>query len=190
LKIACRHAWRNKKLRLLILAQAVGYGAGESNFRFMGAYVNSLWPAWGVGLYRGLNHTCGFTGFWFAGRLVDKIGKPRTLMATNIVPTFLQITAAGLSNMVSPILLALGSIFFGPETVACDQLMQDDFTDAQRATLGSVSSLMGSLSYAICAIGIGAVSDHFGLAAGIAFGAAAGFAALPLFMHLFRRHFS
>jgi MFS family permease len=190
LKTACRHVWRNKRLRLLILAQAIGYGAGESNFRFMGAYVNSLWPVWGVGLYRGLNHACGFTGFWFSGRLVDKIGKPRTLMATNIVPTFLQVTAACINDFVSPIMLGLASLFFGPETVACDQLMQDDFTDAQRATLGSVSSLMGSLSYALFAVCIGAVSDHFGLATGIAFGALGGFMSLPLFMRLFRKHFA
>ena len=81
-----------------------------------------------------------------------------------------------------------GSILFGPGIVARDYLLQREFTDEQRATMGSVASFAGSIVYAIVAFWIGIVADHFGLAAGVGFGVVMSATSLPLYVwHFMQR---
>jgi hypothetical protein len=73
--------------------------------------------------------------------------------------------------------------------VARDKLLQDEFSDDQRATMGSIASFTGSLFYAVMALAIGFVSDRWSLAAGVGFGVTISALSLPLYIWLFRKHF-
>jgi MFS family permease len=188
-KKACVFVWKNKRLRLLIVGQAISYGAGESTFSFKSAFVNILWPTWAVGFYRALNHGLGFIGFWFAGKWVAHVKAPQMLALTEGICFVLDALAVGFANVVSPLLMLAGALLYGPFMVARDQLLQNEFTDTQRATLGSVASFSGSIFYAGVALCLGVISDHFGLAAGIGFGVGVCLLALPLYVWLFRKHF-
>ncbi|MDE1900106.1 MAG: hypothetical protein KGI37_00485 [Alphaproteobacteria bacterium] len=137
-------------------------------------------------------HDCGVkmaAGFWFAGRIIERLRAPRVLWLGEAFMSALSWAGVLLSNMASPVLMSVGAAGFGPYTVACDKLLQEEFTDDQRATLGSVASFTGSILYALFAPLIGLVADRFGIAAGLCFGYAFCSLSLPVFIRLFRRHF-
>src|ERR1700722_20142266 len=80
LKTALAKLARNPNLLLLVIGQAISWGAGESNFNFKLAFVNGLWPSWAVALFKASNHVLGFLSFWLAGPLIDRLKAARLLM--------------------------------------------------------------------------------------------------------------
>ena len=99
--------------------------------------------------------------------MIDRFKKTMYLAVQQAYWLVSQTIGLILSNVISPLLFMSGSILFGPGIVARDYLLQREFTDEQRATMGSVASFAGSIVYAIVAFWIGIVADHFGLAAGV-----------------------
>ncbi len=188
-KVAFSKVLYNPRLRLLMIGQAISYGAGEATFNFRNALINILWPVWAIGIYRGLNNAGGFLGFWFSGRIIDRVTAPYMLAFAEAYWFCSQMIAVNISNVISPIIFLTGASFYGPFMVARDKLLQAEFADEQRATMGSVASFTGSLFYAVMAVCIGAVSDHFGPAFGVGFGVSACAFSLPIYVWLFRKHF-
>jgi len=84
LKQAFTKIIHNPRLRLLTIGRAISYGAGEASFNFRNAYINSLWPLWALGIYRALNNACGFLGYWFSGRIIDRITAPYLLVLSEV----------------------------------------------------------------------------------------------------------
>jgi len=189
LKAACLLAYRNPKLRLLIIGQAISYGAGETCFFLKAAFVNMLWPTWAVGIYRGFNHFLGFVSYWFAGHVLDRMMGLRMLIIAEGCWFVAQAIAVLIKNIFSPVILLVVPLLIGPFSVARDHLLQKEFTDEQRAAMGSVASFTGSLVYAVMAIATGLVSDHFGLAAGVGFAVIAEAWSLPIYLRIFRKYF-
>ncbi len=189
LKSAIKTIYKNPRLRLLVVGQSISYGVGESSFNFNNAFINTLWPTWAVALFRALNHACGFIGFWFAGRIVDKIKAPYMLAVSETYWLISQTIATIMANVVSPVLFLSGATFYGPFIVARDQILQKEFTDEQRATMSSITSFTGSIVFALNALCLGMVTDHFGLIAGVFFGVFACGLSLPIYVWLFRKYF-
>ena len=187
LQRACIKTWKNPHLFLLVMAKGINYGAGESKFKFQSAFVNTLWPVWAVGLYRGINHAISFFGFRIAGRLIDRFGEPAIFITRDAYWFATQIIAVVINDILSPLLMVTGALLFGPGEVASDHLMQQEFTDDERATMGSISSFATSILFALCAVLIGSLSDHFGLRAGMAAGIALGVMSLPINLWIFRK---
>jgi MFS family permease len=189
LRVALRQTLANPRLRLLLIGQAISYGAGEAAFNFRNAFINALWPVWAVGIYRALNNAGGFFGYWFSGRIIDRFTAPLVLVAAEIYWFVSQAAAVVMSNVVSPVIFLTGALMYGPFMVSCDKLLQDEFSDDQRATMGSISTFVGSLFYAVMAVAIGSISDRFGLAFGVGFGLIISSLSLPVYFRLFRKHF-
>jgi len=189
LKDACVKIWRNPHLRSLTIAQAFTYGADDAKYQFQSVFFNTLWPTWAIGIYMTLNQILAFVSFWFAGRIVDRVRETLLLAAQQVYWVVSQTIALILSNTMTPVLFLSDAILFGPAMVARDHLMQKEFTDEQRATMGSVATFAASLVFSVVAFGIGVISDHFGLAAGVGFGVAISAIALPIYVGLFRKGF-
>lgn len=186
---ACANLWSNPKLMLLMIAKSVGYGFGESKYKFQTAYMNLLWPVWGVGLYRGINHILGFIGFCLGGRIVERFKAAYIFVLRDIYWFLTQTAGLIMNNAITPFLFASAAAVYGAGEVANDHLMQIEFTDEQRATMGSLASFASSVMFAIAAIIIGAVSDRFGIMAGVAVGVFGSVLSLPVYVWLFRRDF-
>ena len=58
----------------------------------------------------------------------------------------------GSQSVISPLLMSSTSLSYGVATVAENGLMQKEFTSHQRATMGSLNSLAGSLLFGAAAI--------------------------------------
>ena len=124
-----------------------------------------------------------------AGRLIERFGEPCIFIVRDIYWFVTQMGAVILNAFASPLIMLTGSFFFGPGEVASDHLMQKEFTDEQRATMGSIASFITSVFFAIVAVGIGVISDRFGVRAGLGAGIFVCFLAMPVNVWLFRKEF-
>lgn len=189
LKQACVKTWRNKHLLGLVAAKSINYGSGEAKFKFQSAFVNALWPTWAVGLYRGLNHGLSFFAYRAAGRLIERFGEPVVFITRDIYWLVSQMLAIAINAFISPIIFLSGALFFGPGEVASDHLMQKEFTNDERATMGSIASFVTSIVFAIVALMIGAISDRYGINYGLGTGICMCALAMPINLWLFRKEF-
>lgn len=162
LKTAFLKIWKNRKLRLLSFNQIIGFATGESTYQFRAAFVNTLWPIWAVGFSKVLSSIGAAISYWYSGKLIKRVGAFRLLLISNIYGKFINIFSVTIVSVLSPALLSTTSLFYGATSVANSKLMQKEFTDDQRATLGSVNSLLGNLAFGLFAIGLGLFADKFG----------------------------
>ncbi len=159
---ATKKIWMNRKLKLLSITSIVNTAVGESTFQFRSVFVNTLWPIWAVGFSTVLSNIGSALSHWYSGKLIKKFGAFRLMLIASIYGKIINIGAVAVATIVSPILLSTTSLFHGTNTVARSKLMQKEFTDEQRSTLGSINSFMGSLAFGIFAVLLGIFADKFG----------------------------
>lgn len=159
---AVKRIWTIRKLRLLSINQIIGDAIGEATYQFRSAFVNMLWPLWAVGFSTVLSSIGAAVSFWYSGRLIKRIGAFRLLLVSNIYSKVVNIISVAVATVFSPVLLSSTSLLYGATVVANSKLMQNEFSDQQRATLGSVQSLFGSLAFGLFAVVLGYFADKFG----------------------------
>lgn len=162
LKEAVKYFLKNKKLRILSLSNIVGYSTGEAAYHFQAAFFNTLWPLWAVGLARTISSASAALSFYSAGKAINRFKEIPLLIFGNLFGRFLNLSALLFVSIISPILMASTSLLFGTITVARENLLQKEFTENQRATMGSLNSLATSVFFAIFSLAIGFLADKFG----------------------------
>ena len=149
----------NKKLRLLSVSSILGYGFGEAGYQFQSAFYNTLWPVWAIGIAKTLSNVGATISFRFSGKIIKKFGATKMLLVDNIYNRIINIFSTAFPTVFSPLLMSSTSIFFGVTTVAKSTLMQKEFANDQRATMGSLNSFAGSIFFGIIAFTLGFVAD-------------------------------
>lgn len=162
LKESVQYFVKNKKLRTLNIATMLSFGLGEASYSFISAFYATVWPLWAVSLAKMFHNIGASTGFWFSGKIVNKFGATTILIWGNIYNRVVNIIASGFPSLISPLLVASTSLRYGPTSVAKNILLQKEFTGPERATMGSLNSLSGSIFFAIVAYGMGFVADKVG----------------------------
>jgi len=162
LKTALSLYKNNKKLRYLSLANIIAYGIGESSFQFQPIFYNSLLPVWAAGYMISLNSLISTISSRLSGRVIDKFKAINLLIFQEIYGRCVNIFALAVPTIFSPLLMALSSIPYGPGEVAKSMLLQQEFTDQQRATMASINSLVRNCLYALVAFLIGLTADKWG----------------------------
>jgi MFS family permease len=162
IKISAFYLWNNKRLRLVSLADILGFAFGEAAFNFGAAFIGTLWPIWAIGFARMISYGGAFVSYWFSGKIIKKIGDRNILIIANIVTRILNFFAYGIPSVFSPIIMTSSSIFYGATEVSKNNIMQQEYTHEQRATLSSMSSFFGSVGYGLFIPVIGLVADAYG----------------------------
>jgi len=157
---ALRGIRRNPVLRRMTLVSALRY-SGESAAQLSPVFVAGLWPLWALGLWRTFGHGVAFAGFRVSGWVIGRVGAARTLLFGELFDNVANVVALVMPTVFSPVLL--GSPAYGMSAIAQQTLLQREFTDRERATMGSLASLLGSVLYALVALGAGLVADHWGI---------------------------
>jgi MFS family permease len=150
---------KNRRLRLVSIAEVLGFGFGEANFYFQSAFFKMLIPEWLIGLVRSINHLFGAISFWYAGRMIKHFGNKKILIGGNVINTLLKFFALVFPSMLSPFIMAVTNLTYGSTSTARNTLMQREFSDAQRSTMDSIVSLGGSLLFSIVAVFLGYIAD-------------------------------
>ncbi|MEV4396398.1 MFS transporter [Nonomuraea sp. NPDC049607] len=157
---ALRGIRRNPVLRRMTLVSALRYSS-ESAAQLSPVFVTGLWPLWALGLWRTFGHGVAFIGFRVSGCVIGRVGAARTLLFGELFDNVANFLALIKPTVFSPVLL--GSPAYGMSTIAQQTLLQREFTDRERATMGSLASLLGSVLYALVALGAGLVADRWGI---------------------------
>lgn len=157
------HFKENYKLRLLTITSAIRFAVSESSYFLESAFVNMLWPIWGLGVFGLFQHILGATGYYFSGKFINRFGALRILFFENIINRILSFTALFYPSLLSPGLIASASFPWGAGMVAENSLLQKEFTEKQRATMGSLNSLFGSITFGIFSIILGFLGDKLGV---------------------------
>jgi MFS family permease len=147
---------------VLSAASVLSFAIGESAWLFRSAFVEKLWPVWGLGLAQLIANAGAAVGFYFAGRIIRRFGEFRLLIGGMSVSECINLFALAVPTVLSPALMAFNSIFFGVNTVATGGLIQREFSDEQRATMGSLNSFAGSMAFAAFSFLLGGLADRVG----------------------------
>ncbi len=151
---------RNKKLRLLSIADAISFSTGEVSFQFRGSFFASIWPLWAIGALNTVAQFGASAGYYFSSRLLNLFGHEKLLFIRSIVGKISGLIAFGIPSVFSPLITIFPSILYGAGNVAKSSLMQKEFTSHQRATMSSLNSLLSSISFAIMSVLVGFFADQ------------------------------
>ncbi len=150
---------KNYKLRLLTVASVMRFSLGEAAFFLRSAFVNTLWPLWAVGAAQMLSNVFGALSFYFSGKIIDRFSPLKVLNFEIIFNRIVNLIALFFPTVASPILMSTTSLTFGAGTVAVNSLLQKEFTIKQRATMGSLNSLAGSVAFGVFSVLLGSIAD-------------------------------
>lgn len=188
LKEAYLNFIRNKKLRLLSLSHILGYSFGEASYQFQSAFYSTLWPLWAIGIAKTLSNIGAAISFSFAGRITNRFNRFKILIADNLYSRLINIVSVAFPSVLSPLLMPTTSLFFGVTSVAKNSLFQKEFSDGQRATMGSLNAFVGSIFFGIIAVMLGLVADKLSPAKALLVFQIIQFVNLWVYWKLFKQH--
>lgn len=160
---AIRQFIRNPRLRVLSIATILKFAFGESSWLFRSTFIEKLWPIWAIGIAQMIGNLCASASYYFAGRLIRRFSEFRLLVYGMSIVEATNLFGLLVPTIFSPALMAANSIFYGVNQVAVNGLQQREFTNEQRATMGSLISLAESLVFAIFSFSLGALADRIGV---------------------------
>lgn len=162
-----RNSWliykNNLKVRLLSLADIIGYIGGVT-WNFQSAFYNLFLPTWATSMVMSINYFTSFVSFRLSGKLIHRYQAMKVLFYSEIYCRVLVLIAFIFPSIASPFIIATASTTYGPSVVAKSTILQNEFTNDQRATMTSINSFVGNLIYSISAIFVGMAADKFGVA--------------------------
>lgn len=156
--IALKSFLKNKKLRILATIQMLNHGVSFTSYRIEGAYFNTLIPTWLVNVARIIKQVCGAIGFSIAPYF-RKFGFYKILVISNAGVIIIKTISVALNNFATPFIQSCGNLLWGPSRTAESVLLQRELSPKQRATMGSIVSLMGGILSAIMYWLVGVVAD-------------------------------
>lgn len=111
-----------------------------------------------------LNSLISTISFRFSGKIITKLKAINLLLYQEVYSRGIDILALAFPTVLSPFLMAIASIVYGPGEVAKNMLLQQELTDTHRATIASINSLLQSCFYAFVAFLLGSAAGKIGLA--------------------------
>lgn len=162
LKDAIKLFITNKKLRLLSIASIISYSTSELTFQFRGAFFSTVWPLWAIGFSNVLSNLGASASFYYSEKILKNISFVKFMLIRNLYGKASYFLGLILTSIASPIIMSTSSLLFGAGEVAESKLMQQEFSDHQRATMSSLNSLGGSIGFAIMSLFLGGLADNLG----------------------------
>lgn len=161
LKEAYFYFIHNKKLRLLSISAIIGSGAGEASYNFSSAFFATLWPTWAISLARMFNNLLSALSYQVSGAVIKRFNVFKVLILGQFYTRSIMTISALFPTIISPILISSTSAFYGILIVGRNSLMQKEFRDEQRATMGSLNAFATSIMFGIISVGLGLTADKF-----------------------------
>ncbi|MBQ9089862.1 MAG: MFS transporter [Alphaproteobacteria bacterium] len=158
--IAFRQLWRNKRLKFYAIIHLLDNAFGMASFRFESAYYQMLIPDWLINMARFLKQICGIISF-FIVPYIRKIGMVRLYFLSLILNVFVRIWGIVLNNVFTPFIMSTVNLFYGTACTANADIMQQEFSTQQRATMHSIISFLSGILLAMTMILFGYIADIY-----------------------------
>lgn len=163
LKTALHNFRQNPRLRMLSMAGIISYAMGEASWLIRSAFIVTLWPVWAIGIAQMIGNATAALSFYYAGRIIKRFGEFRLLVGGMTISEGINLFCLVFPTVLSPALMASNSVFYGVNTVAKQSLIQQEFSDEQRATMGSLNSFVGSIAFSVFSFLLGGLADRIGI---------------------------
>ncbi len=152
----------NKILRYISITSILKYSIGEAGYLFRSAFFITLWPLWAIGISSMISSAVAAISYYFSGKTISKLGVQKVLVGESLYNRFVNLIALLFPTIASPALMSTSSITFGVGETSINKLLQLHFTAKQRATMGSLNSLAGSVAFGVFAVLLGKFADAYG----------------------------
>ena len=164
LRVAFRHFKSDASLRDFSLGRMFARGVGNAEYRFRALFMSALMPDWTVNLVNLVAGLISGMAMHANHIIVNKFGFKKSLVHFEIINRSIVMVCAYIFTPISGIVLSItNSINHGISDIASDDLLQARYAKEQRATMGSLVALGGSIVYIITAVFAGFVADQIGL---------------------------
>lgn len=151
----------NINLRYLSLS-AIFLGSGLAAYEYQAAVYAAVWPAWAIGVARAVQEGGVVPSFWFAGKIIDRLGYIKVVAGSWITSVSGNVLAAITQSVFSPLFVMLSLPLYGAGDTAFQQLQQKEFTEKQRATIASINSLGNSVYFSLVLFICGLIANSYG----------------------------
>ena len=151
---------KNPKLLKFSLVKSLNDSLNAVNCRFIGAYYQKVIAPWLINVVRIFQEIMGY----FSYRLVKRVrhcNAKNTLFISIFVNAFIKMFGAVINIFISPFIMASSTILYGISTTFENNLLQQQLTDNERATMGSVIALWTAFLNVLIFLAIGFVADIF-----------------------------
>jgi MFS family permease len=152
---------QNQTLRRLSMAQIISEGC--STFALWPAFYHTLMPLGLVGTMYSVNYLESAIGFRASHWFMQRLRPMQIVFGGEVIARLLFIPALILITPLTPIFMALAGAPYGPMTTALGKILHDEYTDHQRATMGSITSFLGNCLYAIFTPLVGLAAERWGI---------------------------
>ncbi|KKU95363.1 hypothetical protein A2875_04255 [Candidatus Gottesmanbacteria bacterium RIFCSPHIGHO2_01_FULL_46_14] len=162
LKESIRQFRINATLRYVSIVSILKETLGEAGYLFRSAFFISLWPLWAIGISSFVTSIIAALSYYTSGKLINKFGPKKILIGESLFNRSLALIGLGFPSVLSPAIMAVPAITYGVGQTSINMLLQKHFTVKQRATMGSLNSLAGSIGFGLFAIVVGKIGDWYG----------------------------
>ena len=156
-----RYYKKNSHLRMMSIASIIGGGVGGAAWNMMPAYYNQYVPLRYVGSMLSANYLWSTIGFRASDWFMKRFNPASILIFSEAYARIVSFMALVGSTVASPFVMMLAGITYGPSDTAKQHLLHEEFTDAQRATMDSLNSLVTSIVYAFFLVLAGYLADRY-----------------------------
>ena len=132
-----------------------------ASFRFESAYYQLFVSDWLINIARFLKQICGMISF-FIVPYIRKIGMVKLFFGSMLGNIFIRALGVALSNVLTPFIMSMVNLFYGTARTANADIMQQEFSPNQRATMHSIISFLSGILLAIVMVFLGYIGDVYG----------------------------
>ena len=154
-----KNLWKNKRLRYLTIATGTDYGVSYAAYNFISVFFNQFVPTWVLGALRTVSYFFGSLSYFLSYKISIAMGYTKTIMIFVCLNYLINLLSVLANCVIAPFIKIFDNLTNGILGPAQSALLQKEFTDKQRATMGSVVSLFRSLVYAASSLLIGIMAD-------------------------------
>lgn len=151
----------NLTLRYMSLSEVLG-GGGLAAGELQTAVFAVVWPTWAVGIARGVQIVGTIPGYFYAGKIIKKLGKVKVIALSTTVSILGNVFTSIVRTVISPIFVMLSLPLYGADSAANQSLLQREFSERQRATIASLNSLGNTLTAALVIYISGLIANKYG----------------------------
>ena len=159
--IAFRRLWRNKRLRFYAWFTLMNESVGEAYEQIETAYFQTLIKEWLINVMRFVKLISGMIGFAVVP-CVKRFGSVKLFFTSVSLNEILKIIGVALNNTIAPFIMSLVNFCWGISTTAKTNILQQEFSPNQRATMQSIIEVFKGIMTAIVMYLFGVLADISG----------------------------
>jgi len=149
---------KSPKLLKFALTKSLNDSLNAVNWRFVGAYYQQIISPWLINVVRIFQEIMGYISYRCVKFVRQK--NPRDVLFLSIfINALIKMFGAVINCAISPFVMASSTLLYGISTTFENNLLQQQLTDRERATMGSVIALWTTFLNVLIFLLIGYIAD-------------------------------